>query len=418
MVQPARERVQFVLFATGVLLGLVAEQVVMFSVPLLIFQDTENISVLGISFALEWLPALLAFPFAGLIADRDGGPRLFSRVNAGRAIVLVLVLTVCATLPSATVPALMAGAVFMSLLMAPIRLSVEKAVLLLAKGEKVARTQSLVQNMELLAMAVGPALAVLGSAYIGKLWLLCVAVALCAVAALCWLSLPRGERQLNPGSVAKTVDELRLGWSLLIHNRPVVLLVSINFSINLAFATALSVNAAVVTDIFKAPESSFALLNTLVGVTGLLNLMLVPTLLKRFEVKALGVFGFVLLSASLLGLASAPSFVLYAVAYVAALMGVAYFNVYNRTQRVKVIPSSHLGKVMGPFYLLNTLSYPIGGLLIAFLGNSLGPQLLVGILAVLLALYGLVVLPLTIRGFNSAIAALEQERQLADVQGG
>ncbi|WP_370415632.1 MFS transporter [Streptomyces fradiae] len=418
MVHPARERAQFVLFATGVLLGLVAEQVVMFSVPLLIFQDTENISVLGISFALEWLPGLLAFPFAGLIADRDGGPRLFSRVNAGRAIVLVLVLTVCATLPSATVPALMAGAVFMSLLMAPIRLSVEKAVLLLAKGEKVARTQSLVQNMELLAMAVGPALAVLGSAYIGKLWLLCVAAALCAVAALCWLPLPRGERQLNPGSVAKTVGELRLGWSLLIHNRPVVLLVSINFSINLAFATALSVNAAVVTDIFKAPESSFALLNTLVGVTGLLNLMLVPTLLKRFEVKALGVFGFVLLSTSLLGLASAPSFVLYTVAYVAALMGVAYFNVYNRTQRVKVIPSSHLGKVMGPFYLLNTLSYPIGGLLIAFLGNSLGPQLLVGILAVLLALYGLVVLPLTIRGFNSAIAALEQERLLADVQGG
>ncbi|GHI25809.1 hypothetical protein Shyd_71800 [Streptomyces hydrogenans] len=134
--------------------------------------------------------------------------------------------------------------------------------------------------MELLAMAVGPALAVLGSAYIGKLWLLCVAAALCAVAALCWLPLPRGERQLNPGSVAKTVGELRLGWSLLIHNRPVVLLVSINFSINLAFATALSVNAAVVTDIFKAPESSFALLNTLVGVTGLLNLMLVPTLLN------------------------------------------------------------------------------------------------------------------------------------------
>ncbi|GHI25808.1 hypothetical protein Shyd_71790 [Streptomyces hydrogenans] len=136
MVQPARERAQFVLFATGVLLGLVAEQVVMFSVPLLIFQDTENISVLGTSFALEWLPGLLAFPFAGLIADRDGGPRLFSRVNAGRAIVLVLVLTVCATLPSATVPALMAGAVFMSLLMAPIRLSVEKAVLLLAKKKR------------------------------------------------------------------------------------------------------------------------------------------------------------------------------------------------------------------------------------------------------------------------------------------
>ncbi|MFG2751424.1 MFS transporter [Streptomyces xanthophaeus] len=418
MAGPARERARFLLFGTGVLLGLVAEQVVMFAVPLLIFQDTKDISVLGISFALEWLPGLLAFPFAGLIADRDGGPRLFSRVNAGRAVVLLLVLAACAISPSWTTPALMAGAVFMSLLMAPIRLSVEKAVLLLAKGEKVARTQSLVQNMELLAMALGPALAVLGAAVMGKLWLLGIAATLCALSALCWLPLPRGERQPNPGSAAATVAELRLGWSLLIRNKPVVLLVSINFSINLAFATALSVNAAVVTDVFKAPESSFALLNTLVGVTGLLNLMLVPLLLKRVHVKALGVFGFVLLSASLLGLASSPSFVLYATAYVAALMGVAYFNVYNRTQRVKVIPSAHLGKVMGPFYLLNTLSYPIGGLLIAFLGNSLGPQLLVGTLAVLLALYGLVVLPLTIRGFDVAIAAAEQQRPLADVSGG
>ncbi|GHI24299.1 hypothetical protein Shyd_56700 [Streptomyces hydrogenans] len=64
------------------------------------------------------------------------GPRLFSRVNAGRAIVLVLVLTVLRHAAVRDRPALMAGAVFMSLLMAPIRLSVEKAVLLLPRKKR------------------------------------------------------------------------------------------------------------------------------------------------------------------------------------------------------------------------------------------------------------------------------------------
>ncbi|MYR84803.1 MFS transporter, partial [Streptomyces sp. SID685] len=58
------------LFGTGVLLGLMAEQVVMFAVPLLLFQDTKQVSTLGFAFALEWLPGLIAYPFAGLIADR------------------------------------------------------------------------------------------------------------------------------------------------------------------------------------------------------------------------------------------------------------------------------------------------------------------------------------------------------------
>ncbi|CAM5464646.1 MFS transporter [Streptomyces badius] len=402
------------LFGAGVLMGLVAEQVVLFSVPLMLFQETGNLSVLGLAFALEWLPGLLAFPFAGILADRDGGPRLFSRVNALRALVLAVVLILCAAMPSWTTAALMTSAVFMSLLMAPIRLSVEKGVLLLAEGERIPRMQSLVQNMELLAMAIGPGLGLVAALAIGKLWLLAISAVLFVLAALCWLPLPRGVRQPGTGSVARTLGELRLGWSLLAGNKPVVLLVSVNFAINLAFATALSVNAAVVTGVFDAPESSFALLNTLVGVTGLVNLMLVPWLLNRFDVKALGVFGFTVLTSALLGLAAAPSYAVYATAYVAALMGVAYFNIFNRTQRVKVIPADHLGKVMGPFYLLNTLSYPVGGLLIAVAGTSVGPQRLVGILAVILGLYGLAVLPLTIRGFARAIAAKEDEKRLVE----
>ncbi|MFF8599734.1 MFS transporter [Streptomyces sp. NPDC015232] len=397
------------LFAGGVLLGLMAEQVVMFAVPLLIFQDTEEVSALGFAFALEWLPGLLAYPFAGLIADRDGGARLFSLVSAARATVLGLVVLVCVTQPGWTTPALMTSGAVLSVLVAPTRMSVEKMVPQLAEGDRLARTQALVQNMELLAMALGPALAMLAAALLGKVWLLAVAGAVFAVASLCWLPLPRGERQPSPGSARKTVAELGLGWKLLVGNRPVVLLGSLNFAINLVFATVLSANAALVTGTFKAPESSFALLNTCVGVIGLLNLLVIPLLLKRFDVHVLGVVGFVTLCGALMLVGAATSFLVYATLFVAALTGTAYFNVFNRTQRVKVIPKEHLGKVMGPFYLLNLLSYPIGGLLVGSLGAGFGPQRLVGALAVLLALFGAVLLPLTMRSFRRALPAPEAD---------
>ncbi|MCM0675147.1 MFS transporter [Micromonospora phytophila] len=395
------------LFALGVLLGLVAEQVVLFSVPLLIFQDTASVSTLGFAFALEWLPSLIAYPFAGLLADRDGGARLFSLATGGRALVLAGATAICLTQPDWTTPTLMASGALLSLMMAPVRMAIEKVVPRIAVGDDLPRTQALVQNMELLAMALGPALAVAAATVLGKTWLLGIASTVFAVAALCWLAVPRGGGSLGRGSVRGNLADIGLGWRLLIGNRPVILLAMLNFAINLVFATALSANAALVTGVFDAPESSFALLNTCVGLTGLVNLLIVPRLLRRFEIRAIGVFGFVLLGLALLVLGLAPSLLVYGPAFVLAFAGVAFFNVYNRTQRVRVIAREHLGKVMGPFYLLNLLSYPIAGLLMGAAGDALGPQRMVAGLAIGLAVLGSFLLPLVIVSFQRALAESE-----------
>ncbi|MER7917141.1 MULTISPECIES: MFS transporter [unclassified Streptomyces] len=402
------------LFGAGVLLGLMAEQVVMFAVPLLLFQDTKQVSTLGFAFALEWLPGLIAYPFAGLIADRDGGARLFSVVTGSRAVVLAVVVAVLLTRPGWTTPALMTSGAVLSILVAPTRMSVEKMVPQLAAGEAMARTQALVQNMELLAMALGPALATLAAALIGKVWLLAVAASVFALAAACWLPLPRGERPGEPTTTRETLRELGLGWKLMAGNRPVLLLGILNFGINLVVASVLSANAALVTGVFAAPDWSFALLNTCVGVVGLVNLLLIPRVLKRFEVPLLGAVGFAVLCAALLLIGIAGSFPVYAVLFIAVLTGTAYYNVFNRTSRVKVIPREHLGKVMGPFYLLNLLSYPIAGLLVGSVGATYGPQRLVGVLAVVLSVFGAVLLPLTMRSFRRTLT--DRERLPVGVQ--
>ncbi|WP_455360075.1 MFS transporter [Streptomyces sp. SYSU K21746] len=411
-----RSRLHQRLFACGVLLGIVAEQMILFAVPLLIFQDTKDVSALGFAYVIEWLPALLAYPFAGLLADRDGGARLFRFVTAGRAVVLGGALVGCLAAPSLLTPILMTSGALLSLLMAPVRMSVEKVVPQLAKGTELAKIQGLVQSMEVSAMAVGPALAMLGVAFIDKIWLLGGASAIFLAAAACWLPLPRGLRSPSSGGARETLAELRLGWSLLGRSRPLVLLASLNFSINLVFAVVLSANAALVTGVFHAPESTFALLNICVGVLGIINLLVIPSLLRYVDVRILGIFGLALLCVCLLLIGFASSMLLYGAAFVAAMLGVTYFNVFNRTQRIKVLPEEHLGKVMGPFYLLNMLALPLAGLLVAGFGSSVGPQRLVAVLAIALTGFGAIMLPLTVRAFGRAIAA--REVSLVDANAG
>ncbi|MGW1866371.1 MFS transporter [Streptomyces mauvecolor] len=403
-----RPRTRRTLFAGGVLTGLMAQQLVLFAVPLILFQDTKEVSTLGIAYALEWLPNLVAFPLAGLLADRDGGVRLFRRANLARAGALGLVAVLCLVTPSWSTAVLMANGALLSILMAPVHMAVEKVVPQVAEGEDLARTQSVVQNMELLSMALGPGLAMVSVLVLGKVWLLVLAAAMFALAGACWLPLPhRAEKgEASGGSAREAVFELRLGWRLLTGNRPVLLLACFNFSINLVVSTVLAANAAVITGVFKAPDSSFALLNMCVGVMGLVNLLITPLLLRRFEVGMLGVIGFTVVCGALLLLGLASSFAVYAVAFVVMLVGDAYFNVFNRTQRVKVIPREHLGKVMGSFFIINDLSFPIGGILIATVVGTAGPQGLVVVLTVLLVVFGAVFLPLTIRGFERALAEI------------
>ncbi|MFC7467194.1 hypothetical protein ACFQVA_05615 [Actinomadura keratinilytica] len=109
----------------------------------------------------------------------------------------------------------MTSGALLSLLMAPVRMSVEKVVPQLAKGTELAKIQGLVQSMEVSAMAVGPALAMLGVAFLDKIWLLGGAALVFLAAAACWLPLPRGLRTPSTGKARETFAELRLGWSIL-----------------------------------------------------------------------------------------------------------------------------------------------------------------------------------------------------------
>ena len=389
-------------FAAGLMLGLVAEQTVLFAVPRIIYERTGSLTYSGIAYAIEWVPALIAYPFAGLLADRLGGRRLFRTANAIRMIVLSIVAMVCWLTPSLTVGALMVNGAGLSLMIAPIRTSVEKTVPTLTDGSALSKLQSLVQNVELLAMALGPAFAAGLAHWLGKLPLLLVAAIGFTLAAWCWRGLPSSAGATGHGHLGR---DLALGWRLFIANRPVVLLAAVNFAINFSFAIAFSANAYLITGVFHASDAVFGAMNMGAGVLGLLNLLLVARLIGSWNIYRLGACGFAAMCLGLAGMAIAPSAWSYLAAFFAAMAGAAWYNVFNRTLRVRAIDRDHLGKVIGPFYLINQLSYPIAGAISATAGPLLGVQHILLFMSALLALPGGWVLWVTSRFFAERVDA-------------
>ena len=82
------------------------------------------------------------------------------------------------------------------------------------------------------------------------------------------------------------------------------------------------------------------------------------------------------------------------------------FNVYMRSIRQRVIPPQDFGKTVGVITLLNNLSQPLAGLLVALLAAPLGAQRVILILAVLATLLGVAALWWFARVRRSSMASI------------
>jgi MFS family permease len=384
--------------AVGLILSLMAEQTVVFAMPLIIFERTQSVSTAGFAFALEWVPPIIAYPFAGLLADRMGGHRLFKLANLARGSCLGLALICCLFWPDWTVQILIGTTLLMSVLMTPNRMASQKTIAMIGPDSELAHRLSMLQNIELISMASGPGIAAVLALWIGKLALFGVAACAFLLAIPCWHAV-RVASTPKPAET-RVLADLMLGWRLLFANRAVILLAAINFSINLVFAVVLSANAYMITGVFKAPEFILGLMSAGAGALGLVNLMLVPRILKRWTIYHLGAGGFLLVCGNLIALGLAGNVWLYAGCFLMAMIGATLFNVFNRTERILAIGKEHLGKVSGAFFVLNAFSYPLGGAITAAAGARYGVQSIVLVLAVALALTGIPLLVTSIHHFS------------------
>jgi len=351
-------------FFASMFLTVLADQILLFLVPLVIFQITGNVAWSGLAFFFETLPRYLTFPVAGILCDRIS-PILLLRVSR--------ILRAAACLVGIGGQIVFGGVWWLIGLSAVVGVLTTQGLLALEmvlvrafsdqRFEKVASYSQLASQM---GVVLGPLVA----AYLMALWpwqaVVVLATALFVLADLAFLLWPGLARMQSapdnrPGRhpVADLKHALTLVWRLPGLMQAILQAAGVNLIIGATLATA----AAMMTGFFDQSEQVYAWLQVGGALATLAVLTLTAHVAFRLTTLGLTAYAMICLGAVLTGTGAHP--LVYAAGFLLIAGFDKMFNIYVRTLRKEIIPAEDFGKTTGVIICLNNLSQPLAGLVVA-----------------------------------------------------
>ncbi|KZB70469.1 MFS transporter [Thalassospira sp. MCCC 1A01148] len=365
-----------------------ADQFLLFVVPLVVYQTTQSVSLSGLAYAAETLPRVLFYPVCGVLSDRYSPLRLIQLSQIGRAVICVLgligfalfgglgwVVGISAICGLLTTQGFMAREVLLPQIFAS------------ARFEKI---QSVSQSVNQASIVLGPLLAATLFAISNWQTVVVVAAVLFAIAELSMMI----WRHFNQTPIAATdenpswIAPFKTAFSHLISLPGLKRVIALTASVNLVFGITLATSAAMVTGLHGQSEEHYALLQTVGAAFTIIVLMLVGA--SRLSVGRIGLVSFAGVFVGGVLTAISPDYWLYMVGFAVVLGFDGMFNIYIRTVRQKIIPARDYGKTTGVIILFNNMTQPIAGLLVGLTGSLAQTSWLILVLSLVMLVSGLV----------------------------
>ena len=364
----------FLLTARG--LGLLADQIALFAVPVAVYMMTRNIAYSGLAVSAQWLPRLVILPFIGSLVDRYDTRLLYIVVDAVRAVIALSLVVI------SDLWALLLAVGALSLLNGVAYLVLEHTVAHGLSGERLARSQSRLQIIEHLARVLGPMI----GAYLltaGDINLVMTGVtALFVTSALMLMFFNAPIQHIDAGS-AHTDGSPLVGLRLLLHSIPLRDLTLLTMLSNLLTGLiAASIPAIVVNRLNRGVEG-IGLLYTVAAIASALVLLQLSRTQRLVEAPRLGDGALVTSFAAAAVLALATSYNVFCAAFCVYTVAISVFVVHLRTQRVRHIPQAQFAQVLGVHLALILSTIPLSGLMVTLVGDLVAPgPLTLAVLAV------------------------------------
>ena len=383
-------RKDYLAFFVSLFLSRLADQILLFIVPLIVFQTTQSASWAGLAFFIESLPRFLAFPVCGAVCDKYSPVRILHISQVYRALAcvvavalygmldgiywLVLLSALCGVL---TTQGIMAREVLMPHIFAQY---------------SYAKTLSYSQIADQSGLVLGPLLAALMLEVWAWHWVVLGVAGLFVLADLAMRAWQRNT-SVNPPPHQQHRDiwlqPLRIAVAHIRNLPGLKRLIALTVGVNLLIGATLATSAAMVTGDFNADKDAYALLQA----AGALVTIVILFYLSRttLPLKRLGGVSYGLITVGALIMAVSPNLWAYSLGFLLVIGFDKMYSVYMRSVRQQVIPVEDFGKTVGMITLLNNLPQPVAGLVIAVLAAPLGTQTVILLLTGITALIGVAV---------------------------
>ncbi|KTB66604.1 MFS transporter [Pseudomonas fluorescens] len=383
-------RKDYLAFFVSLFLSRLADQILLFIVPLIVFQTTQSVAWAGLAFFVESLPRYLAFPVCGALCDKFAPVRLLqiSQVYRALACVLAVVLygvfdglywivllsALCGVL---TTQGIMAREVLMPHIFA---------------HYSYAKTLSYSQVADQGGLVLAPLVAALMLEVWAWHWVVLGVAGLFVLADLAmrvWQRSSSAHLETFEQHQDIWLHPLKIAFGHIRNLPDLKRIITLAVGVNLIIGVTLATSAAMVTGHFAAGKDAYALLQA----AGALVTIAILFYLARavLPLKVLGGLSYSMIGVGALIMAASPGVWLYAVGFLLVTGFDKMFNVYLRSTRQRVIPVQDFGKTVGVITLLNNLPQPLAGLAVALMAAPLGTQAVILLLAGITLLLGVAV---------------------------
>ena len=384
-------RTHHLLFYGSLLLSRLADQVLLFLVPLVVYQQTGSASWTGIAFFVETLTRFVAFPVCGVLSDRHPPLRLLRQSQALRALSCAAGLAAGFTLNGqAALVALVLVSAACGVFTTQGVMAREVLLPHIFPGERFERVLAHAQIADQLGMVAGPAVAAAALA----LWpwqgvLGCSALLfLLADVGLAWW-----QRQ-HTGALPQGLSTQGESWWVPLRTalRHIVQLpglkplIALAAGVNLVVGVTQATAAAMVTGLLAQSDAVYAQLQTAGAVVTVLVLAWVARV--HWRGHALGVWSYTLLLVGGLMTAWAVHPAVYTLGFLLVIGFDKMFSVYIRAGRQRIIPPQDFGKTSGLVVLLNNLTQPLAGLAVGLGAQGADARSVITVLVLGMGLIG------------------------------
>jgi MFS family permease len=380
-------RKDYLAFFISLFLSRLADQILLFIVPLVVFQTTNSASWAGLAFFVESLPRFLAFPLCGALCDKFSPVRILHISQVYRALLCGVTVGLYA---------LFGGIVWLLMLSALCGVLTTQAIMArevlmphVFQHYSYTKTLSYSQIADQTGLVLGPLAAALLLEVWGWYWVVLWVAGLFLLADLSmrvWQRCSRIFLAVFEQHQDIWLQPLRIAFGHIRQQVELQKIITLAVGVNLIVGVTLATSAAMVIGHYGGGKDDYAALQAAGAVTTIAILFFLAGVV--LPLRMLGGVGYAMIAAGAFISALSPNLAGYTLGFLLIVGFDKMFNVYMRSLRQRVIPPQDFGKTVGVITLLNNLSQPLAGLLVALLAAPLGTERVILLLAVLTTLLG------------------------------
>jgi MFS family permease len=394
---------KFPAFLFSLFLSRLADQILLFLVPLVVFQVTQDVAWSGYAFAAETLPRFLSFPVCGALCDRVSPLKLLRGSQIFRA--LACVLGVLANEAMGGIWWLVVLSAVCGVLTTQGVMAREVILPQIAGNKGFDKVLAYAQTAEQAGMVLGPLLA----AALFALWpwqaVVGAAAALFLLADVATAYWRRGNPlQLHQpqGEAGYLLKPIATALGHVLRLPGLLRLTMLTAGVNLMLGTTLASSAAMVTGLHQRSATYYAGLQTLGAVATIVILLAI--IRGSIALKHMGITAYLLILAGGLLTAASTNHWGYAAGFLLVIGFDKMFSIYIRIHRQRIIPAQDYGKTTGVIVLLNNLTQPLAGLIVGAFADATQTR---GVIFSVCLLVGAIGIVAAVAASRSAAAAAE-----------